>query len=49
MERDPAASNKADKDEEPAVGLRQRAHPLIELLERAIQRDADVIWEQEGR
>ena len=48
-EREPGANKQGDKDEEPPVGLRQRAHPLIELLERAIERDADVIWEQESR
>ena len=31
------------------VGLKQRAHPLIELLERAGQRGDDVVWEEENR
>jgi hypothetical protein len=38
-----AAGKKADQ-EDPPVGLRQRAFPLIDLLERAAQRGADVIW-----
>ncbi|MDB5866946.1 MAG: hypothetical protein JWO70_4752 [Betaproteobacteria bacterium] len=48
-ERDPAAKPKADEDGEPKVGLRQRAFPLIELLERAAKQNADVIWECETR
>ena len=36
-------------DAEPDVSLRQRAHPLIELLERAAQRGDDVVWEEENR
>jgi hypothetical protein len=28
------------------VSLRQRAHPLIELLERAAKKNADVMWER---
>lgn len=50
----PAASpapDKADKNDqsEPKVSLRQRAFPLIELLERAAKSGADVIWDQERR
>jgi hypothetical protein len=38
------------KDEgEPPVNLRQRAFPLVELLERAAKQKADVIWEEERR
>lgn len=37
------------KDAEPKVGMRQRAFPLIELLERAAKQKADVIWEAETR
>jgi hypothetical protein len=37
----------ARDDGEPRVSLRQRAFPLIELLGRAIKKDADVIWEEE--
>jgi len=39
----------AREGEEPDVGLKQRAHPLIELLERAAQRGDDVVWEEETR
>jgi hypothetical protein len=44
----PRAQSKND-DGEPAVNLRQRAYPLIELLERAAKSGADVIWEEERR
>ena len=48
------ASHEPDKgaesdDEEPKVNLRQRAFPLIELLERAAKSGADVIWEEERK
>ena len=36
-------------DGEPAVNLHQRAFPLIQLLERAQKKGADVIWEEERR
>lgn len=36
-----------DETEEPNVSLRQRAFPLIDLLERAAKRGADVIWDQD--
>ena len=42
------AQNESD-DEEPKVNLRQRAFPLIELLERAAETGADVIWEEERK
>lgn len=32
---------------EPPVSLRQRAFPLIELLQRAVKKKADIIWEEE--
>ena len=38
-----------DDETEPQVGLRQRAFPLIELLERAAKQAEDVIWEEETR
>jgi hypothetical protein len=47
--RDPAAEQKTEEDGEPKVALRQRAFPLIELLERAAKQDADVIWDTETR
>jgi hypothetical protein len=42
------AEKQADDDDEnkPAVTLRQRAFPLIELLERAEQEDCDVLWDK---
>jgi len=43
---EPAPSAARDEGE-PRVSLRQRAFPLIELLGRAIKKDADVIWEEE--
>src|SRR5262245_1006150 len=33
-------------EEEPKVSLRQRAYPLIELLERAAKAGADVLWDK---
>jgi hypothetical protein len=45
---DEEAQNASSKDEE-RVSLRNRAFPLIELLERAARTDADVIWDQEGK
>lgn len=44
----PASTSKNDDGEAP-VNLRQRAFPLIELLERASKSGADVIWEEERR
>lgn len=32
---------------QPKVSLRQRAYPLIELLARAVEKECDVIWEQQ--
>ena len=34
-----------EADTEPAVGLRMRAHPLIELLSAAARKKCDVTWE----
>ncbi|WLQ16714.1 DUF1840 domain-containing protein [Hahella aquimaris] len=34
-----------DDDEEPAVNLRNRALPLIELLKAAVDSDAAIMWE----
>jgi hypothetical protein len=33
-----------DDDAGPPVGLRQRAHPLIELLSAAAKKKCDVMW-----
>lgn len=35
-----------EADTEPAVGLRMRAHPLIQLLSAAARKKCDVIWEE---
>jgi hypothetical protein len=42
------ASRSEDQEREdgPIVSLRQRAHPLIELLERAAKNGWDVMWER---
>lgn len=34
------------KPQEPRVSLRQRAFPLIDLLERSAKAGADVMWEK---
>jgi hypothetical protein len=44
--KEASSTRKPDDREEPPVGLSQRAHPLIELLERAAKSGADVIWEK---
>ena len=41
------AGDASKDDGEPRVGLRQRAFPLIELLERAAKRGCHVIWEEQ--
>jgi len=42
---EPAQASKArDEKEEPKVSLRQRAYPLVDLLERAAKANADVLW-----
>jgi hypothetical protein len=42
------APQRGDKDDgAPGVSLRQRAFPLIELLERAAKRGCYVIWEEQ--
>jgi hypothetical protein len=48
-EAQPPADKKSGDDTEPKVGLRQRAFPLIELLERAAKQNADVMWDNETR
>ena len=35
-----------DADHEPAVGLRLRAHPLLQLLSAAARQGRDVMWDQ---
>ena len=41
------SGNKGNGDEEPKVSLRNRAFPLVELLERCVKMKCDLIWEQE--
>lgn len=39
-----AAANASDDENNHMVSLRHRALPLVELLENAVQRNADVMW-----
>jgi hypothetical protein len=48
-ETEKGAPRDTKDDGEPPVNLRQRAFPLVELLERAAKQKADVIWEEERR
>lgn len=43
--RQSADPDVGDDDQEPKISLANRAVPLIELLEAAAKRDADVMWE----
>jgi hypothetical protein len=36
-----------EREDGPIVSLRQRAHPLIELLERAAKNGWDVMWDRQ--
>ena len=40
------AGKDSGHDDEPVVSLKNRAFPLIELLERCVKMKCDVIWEQ---
>jgi len=46
----PPAQTEEDEDEdeksEPAVSLRMRAVPLIDMLETAVARNSDLMWER---
>jgi hypothetical protein len=42
----PSAEAGEDEDGKPRVSLRQRAHPLLDLLERAARADCDVLWDK---
>jgi len=43
----PVEQSSGDRDDkEPPVSLRQRAFPLIELLERAARDGCDVLWDR---
>ncbi|MBN1240722.1 MAG: DUF1840 domain-containing protein [Gammaproteobacteria bacterium] len=41
----PPAAERDEDREEPPIGLPTRAVPLIELLEAAAERGADVMWD----
>ena len=43
----PDLETQPDRDDEPKVSLRQRAFPLVELLDRCVRRNCDLIWEEE--
>ena len=45
--REAPRAGKTNDQGEPPVSLRQRAFPLIELLQRAVSKSADIIWEEE--
>jgi len=45
MPSEPRANHEGD--DEPKVSFKQRAFPLIELLERCAKRNCDLIWEEE--
>ena len=50
QETDPPKQDpRAEDGGETPVGLKTRALPLIELLERAASRGDDVLWEDENR
>ena len=42
----PPAGTQRDEAEEPPVSLANRALPLIELLEAAVKRKSDVMWDR---
>ena len=42
---DPRPQQDDKRDDEPPVGLQQRALPLLELLRRAADGDVSVTWE----
>lgn len=42
----PAKPGGDEREAEPKVSLRQRAHPLIDLLDRAAKADCDVLWDK---
>ena len=42
----PRAASEEQDEKEPPVSLRQRAFPLVELLERAARNGSDVVWDR---
>jgi len=43
----PAGKESGHHDDEPVVSLKNRAFPLVELLERCVKMNCDLIWEQQ--
>jgi len=43
----PVPGKESAADKEPPVSLKQRAFPLIELLGRCVEKNCDVIWEED--
>lgn len=43
-----AGDRENDPDAEPPVPLPKRAFPLIELIERCVKNDCDLLWEQQS-
>ena len=37
-----------EREKGPGVSLQQRAHPLIELLERCAKNGCDLMWDRQG-
>lgn len=46
--RDGAGQRSDDRDTEPAIGLQQRAQPLIQLLSAAALQGCDVTWDMDS-
>ena len=42
-----APDKESGGNEEPTVTLKQRAFPLVELLGRCVEKQSDVIWEED--
>jgi len=40
------ADDEEDREHEPPVSLRMRALPLIDMIETAIERNSDLMWER---
>jgi len=43
---EPDAGDEEEREREPPVSLRMRAVPFIDMLETAIARDSDLMWER---
>jgi Domain of unknown function (DUF1840) len=42
----PDSDDEDEQEREPPVSLRMRAVPLLEMIETAIARDSDLMWER---